>query len=48
MFSVFLQSIAALNATSRDLAEFVTVVQGDTTSAVTGAATKVKQIINQV
>ena len=44
----FMKSLAALNATTRDLAEFVNVVQGDTTSVVSEAATKVKQIMNQV
>ena len=43
-----MKSLAALNATTRDLAEFVSVVQGDTTSAVSDAASKVKQIMNKV
>ncbi len=40
--------MAALSATTRDLAEFVNVVQEDTTKAASDAAYKVKQIINKV
>ena len=46
--SSFPQSVSALSATTRDLAEFVNIVQQDTTSVVNDAATKVRKLINTV
>jgi hypothetical protein len=41
------KSISAYNITKKDLAEFVTTVQNDTTKAVTEAADTVRSYINQ-
>ena len=37
--------MTALNATKRDLAEFVTVLSSDTKAAVSGASTNIKEIL---
>lgn len=39
------KSMTALNATKRDLAEFVTVLSSDTKAAVSGASTNIKEIL---
>lgn len=42
------QSLSALNATKRDLAEFVSVVQRDTSQAVSDAAVTIRGIVAPV
>lgn len=41
------KSMTALNATKRDLAEFVTVLSSDTKAAVSGAGANIKDILGQ-
>lgn len=43
---VIVQSMSALSATKRDLAEFMTVVHRDTVHAVSGAATSISGMVN--
>jgi len=42
------QSVSALNATKRDLAEFVTVLGSDTKTAVSGATTSIQGLLQTV
>ena len=41
------KSVTALNATKRDLAEFVTVLSSDTKAAVSGASANINKILGQ-
>ena len=43
-----MQSMSALNATKRDLSEFVTVLSTDTKKAVSGASANIKGILQKV
>ena len=42
------QSVSALNATKRDLAEFVSVISTDTKAAVSGASANIKDVLQKV